>query len=55
MLLQLEQECLAIYQKKVEFTRKHRDQLHKSLADVEAEITYLVSGLGGENDAFSWV
>lgn len=55
MLLQLEQECLAIYQRKVEMTRKHRAQLHKSLADAEAEIATLVSALGGTHGVFSRV
>lgn len=46
MLLQLEQECLDIYRKKVEMTRKYRADLHQSLADGQAQITAIASALG---------
>ncbi|KAJ1382243.1 Microtubule associated protein, partial [Sesbania bispinosa] len=46
MLLQLEQECLDIYHRKVEETRKHKADLCKWLADAEAEVTNIVSSLG---------
>ncbi|KAM7511851.1 hypothetical protein LguiB_010726 [Lonicera macranthoides] len=46
MLLQLEQECLDIYRRKVEKTRKYKAELHQSLAEAEAEIANLISGLG---------
>ncbi|KAK7256939.1 hypothetical protein RIF29_30551 [Crotalaria pallida] len=46
MLLQLEQECLDIYHRKVEETRKHKADLYRSLADAEAEVTNLISSLG---------
>lgn len=46
MLLQLEQECLDIYHKKVEATRKHKADLYKRLADAEAELTNIASSLG---------
>lgn len=46
MLLQLEQECLDIYHRKVEETRKHKADLYQSLADAEAEVTNLISSLG---------
>ncbi|KAL7204777.1 hypothetical protein ACSBR2_017814 [Camellia fascicularis] len=46
MLLQLEQECLDIYRRKVEKTRKYKADLHQSLAEAEAEITNLISALG---------
>lgn len=49
MLLQLEQECLDIYRKKVEMTRKYRADLHKSLADGQAQIAAIVSALGEAN------
>ncbi|XP_038689661.1 65-kDa microtubule-associated protein 5 [Tripterygium wilfordii] len=52
MLLELEQECLDIYRRKVEKTRKYRADLHQSLADAEAEIANLVSALG-EHSSFS--
>ncbi|CAH2058792.1 unnamed protein product [Thlaspi arvense] len=45
MLLELEQECLDIYNKKVEKTRKHRAELQRSLAQAEAEIASLMSAL----------
>lgn len=46
MLLQLEQECLDIYHRKVEETRKHKADLYRSLADAEAEVTNLFFSLG---------
>lgn len=46
MLLQLEQECLDIYRRKVDRTRKYKAELHQSLAESEAEITNLISALG---------
>ncbi|XP_013745117.2 65-kDa microtubule-associated protein 5-like [Brassica napus] len=52
MLLELEQECLDIYNKKVDKTRKHRAELQRSLAQSEAEIATLVSALG-EQVSFS--
>lgn len=54
MLLELEQECLDIYNKKVEKTRKHRAELQRSLAQSEAEIASLMSALG-EQVSFSRV
>ncbi|KAL0740234.1 hypothetical protein Bca4012_081747 [Brassica carinata] len=52
MLLELEQECLDIYNKKVEKTRKHRAELQRSLAQSEAEIASFMSVLG-EQVSFS--
>ncbi|KAJ0259564.1 65-kDa microtubule-associated protein 5 [Hirschfeldia incana] len=52
MLLELEQECLDIYNKKVEKTRKHRAELQRSLAQSEAEIASIMSALG-EHVSFS--
>ncbi|KAK6119185.1 hypothetical protein DH2020_047079 [Rehmannia glutinosa] len=46
MLLQLEQECLDIYRRKVERSRKHKAELHQFLAESEAEIAQLASALG---------
>ncbi|CAL5379816.1 unnamed protein product [Camellia sinensis] len=53
MLLQLEQECLDIYRRKVEKTRKYKADLHQSLAEAEAEITNLISALG-QRTSVSW-
>ncbi|KAK4783666.1 hypothetical protein SAY86_008040 [Trapa natans] len=55
MLLQLEKECLHIYQRKVEKTRNHKADLHQSLAEAEAEIANLVSALGEQQTPFSQV
>ncbi|KAM1251702.1 hypothetical protein ACFX13_040629 [Malus domestica] len=52
MLLQLEQECLDIYRKKVEMTRKHSAELHQYLAYSKAQIKALALALG-EVDSFS--
>lgn len=46
MLLQLEQECLDIYRRKVERSRKYKAELHQCLAEFEAEIAQLTSALG---------
>ncbi|KAK7314070.1 hypothetical protein VNO77_39279 [Canavalia gladiata] len=46
MLLQLEQECLDIYQRKVEETRKHKADINQWLAEAETELTNIVSSLG---------
>lgn len=46
MLLQLEQECLDIYHRRVEETRKHKAELYQWLAEAEAEVANLVSSLG---------
>ncbi|KAL5800949.1 hypothetical protein ACOSQ3_032581 [Xanthoceras sorbifolium] len=54
MLLELEQECLDIYRRKVERTRKYKADLHQSLAEAEAEIANIVSALG-EHASFSRV
>lgn len=54
MLLQLEQECLDIYRRKVDATRKHKAELCQWLADAEAELINLVSSLG-ESSSFSRV
>ncbi|KAI5421049.1 65-kDa microtubule-associated protein 5 [Lathyrus oleraceus] len=46
MLLQLEQECLDIYHRKVEETRKHKADLNKLLADAESEVSNIASSFG---------
>lgn len=53
MLLQLEQECLDIYRRKVKNTRKYKADLHQLLADAKAEIANLVSALGENASLFS--
>ncbi|XP_050386255.1 65-kDa microtubule-associated protein 5 [Argentina anserina] len=52
MLLQLEQECLDIYRKKVDMTRKYRADLNRSLADGRAQIAAIAYALG-EASSFS--
>ncbi|WOK98157.1 65-kDa microtubule-associated protein 1-like [Canna indica] len=46
MLLQLEQECLDVYKRKVEHASKTRALLLQSLADSRAELVRLLSALG---------
>jgi len=46
MLLQLEQECLDIYYRKVEQTRKHKADLNKWLDDAESEVADIATSLG---------
>ncbi|CAI0421098.1 unnamed protein product [Linum tenue] len=46
MLQELEQQCLDIYRRKVDSSRKHKAELAQSLADGETEIADLVSALG---------
>lgn len=48
MLLQLEQECLDIYYRKVEQTRRHKADLNKWLDDAESELADIVSSLGDD-------
>jgi len=46
ILLQLEQECLDIYHRKVEETRKHKADMYQWLEDAEAQAANIVSSLG---------
>lgn len=46
MLLQLEQECLDVYRRKVEQASKSRAVLLQSLADSKSELARLLSALG---------
>lgn len=46
MLLQLEQECLDVYKRKVDLAAKSRAQLLQTLADAKVEFTSLLSALG---------
>lgn len=46
MLLQLEQECLEVYRRKVDNASQNRARLHESLANAEVEFAALFSALG---------
>lgn len=46
MLLQLEQECLNVYKRKVEQAAKSRAQLLQALADAKLEFSTLLASLG---------
>lgn len=46
MLLQLEQECLDVYKRKVDLAVKSRAHLLQSLADAQVELHTLLSALG---------
>ncbi|XP_043722709.1 65-kDa microtubule-associated protein 5 isoform X2 [Telopea speciosissima] len=52
MLLQLEQDCLDVYRRRVEQTSKYKAYLHQELAEAEAEAASLISALG-ERASFS--
>lgn len=46
MLLQLEQECLNVYKRKVEQAAKSRAHLLQALADAKLELSTLLASLG---------
>ena len=46
MLIQIEQECLDVYKKKVEQAVKSRAQLLEALSDARTELACLLSALG---------
>ncbi|KAG1330922.1 putative 65-kDa microtubule-associated protein 8 [Cocos nucifera] len=46
VLLELEQECLEVYRRKVDSANISRVRLHQALADSEAELTNLLLSLG---------
>ncbi|XP_057486194.1 65-kDa microtubule-associated protein 1-like [Actinidia eriantha] len=46
MLLQLEQECLDVYKRKVDQAAKSREQLLQALADANVELSSLLCALG---------
>ncbi|XP_010250732.1 PREDICTED: 65-kDa microtubule-associated protein 8 isoform X2 [Nelumbo nucifera] len=46
VLMELEQECLEIYRRKVDSANMSRARLHQALADSEAEFTHLLLSLG---------
>ncbi|KAK8705996.1 hypothetical protein V6N13_049578 [Hibiscus sabdariffa] len=49
MLLQIEQECLDVYKRKVEKAAKSRAQLLQVLSDAKLELSTLVSALGDKS------
>ena len=50
MLLQLEQECLDVYKRKVDQASKNRAHLLQSLADSRSTLVNLYSALGERNN-----
>lgn len=46
LLLELEQECLDAYRKKVDQANRGRAQLRQAIADAEAELAAICSAMG---------
>lgn len=46
MLMELERECLQIYQRKVDEAANSKAKLHQSVAAIEAEVASLMAALG---------
>lgn len=46
MLLELEQECLEVYRRKVDLANRCRAQLRQAIADSEAELAAICSAMG---------
>lgn len=46
MLLQIEQECLDVYKRKVELAEKSRAELLQTLSDAKIELANFLSALG---------
>lgn len=46
MLMELEKECLQIYQRKVDEAANSKARLHQSVAAMEAEVASLMAALG---------
>ncbi|GAB2222089.1 hypothetical protein Droror1_Dr00013288 [Drosera rotundifolia] len=46
MLLELEQECLEVYRRKVDHANRNRAQLRQAIADREAELAAICSAMG---------
>lgn len=46
MLLELEQECLEVYRRKVDQANRCRAQLRQAIADSEAELAAICSAMG---------
>lgn len=49
MLLQIEQECLDVYKRKVAQAAKSRAELLQALSDAQLELSTLVSALGDKS------
>lgn len=49
MLLQIEQECLDVYKRKVEQAAKSRAELLQTLSDANAELSSLTTSLGDKS------
>lgn len=46
MLLELEQECLEVYRRKVDMANRCRAQLRQAIAEAEAELAGICSAIG---------
>lgn len=46
LLLELEQECLEVYRRKVDQANRSRAQLRQAIADAEAELAAICSTMG---------
>ena len=46
MLLELEQECLEVYRRKVDLANRSRAQLRQAIADSEAELAAICLAMG---------
>jgi hypothetical protein len=46
MLLDIEQECLQVYHRKVDEANRSRTSLHQLLAEIHSQIVALASALG---------
>lgn len=46
MILELEQECLEAYRRKVDYASQCRARLRQVVADSEAELAYICAALG---------
>ncbi|CAK9161044.1 unnamed protein product [Ilex paraguariensis] len=46
MLLELEQECLEVYRRKVDQANKNRAQIRQTIAEIEAELAAICSAMG---------
>jgi Ase1/PRC1/MAP65 family protein len=52
MFLELEEECMRVYCRKVDSANAERTQLHQSLMAKEAELKALVASIGENNPRF---
>lgn len=46
ILLEIEQECLEVYRRKVDQVNRSRAQLRQAIADAEAELAAICSAMG---------